>query len=71
LTYQCHDRSWLRSEKHGFAVIRIAGSHCQLFNERTSRSTAVPYSRRDLPRGTLLAIIHQAVLSRDEFIDLL
>jgi predicted RNA binding protein YcfA (HicA-like mRNA interferase family) len=55
----------------GFSVIRIAGSHYQLFNERTRRHTTVPYHNRDLPRGTVGAIIQQAGLTRDEFLRLL
>jgi len=30
-------------ERAGFVVIRIVGSHYQLFNERTRRHTTVPY----------------------------
>ena len=58
-------------EKYGFVVVQIVGSHYQLFNKRAGRHTTVPYGSRDLPRGTLSAIIHQAGLSRDEFLDLL
>jgi predicted RNA binding protein YcfA (HicA-like mRNA interferase family) len=58
-------------EKCGFVVIRISGSHYQLFDEQTGRHTSVPFGRRDLPRGTVSAILHQAGLSRDEFLGLL
>jgi predicted RNA binding protein YcfA (HicA-like mRNA interferase family) len=58
-------------EKSGFIVIRIAGSHYQLFNERTRRHTTVPHHNRDLPRGTVAAIIQQAGLTRDELLKLL
>ena len=58
-------------ERYGFTVIRITGSHYQLFNERTRRHTTVPYHNRDLPRGTVAAIIQQAGLTRDEFLKLL
>jgi mRNA interferase HicA len=58
-------------EKCGFVVIRIAGSHYQLFNERTRRHTTVPYHNRDLPRGTVSAIIQQAGLTRGEFLKLI
>jgi predicted RNA binding protein YcfA (HicA-like mRNA interferase family) len=54
-----------------FIIVRIAGSHYQLFNEQTGRHTTVPHHNRDLPRGTLVAIIHQAGLTRDEFLNLL
>ena len=55
----------------GFTVVRVAGSHYQLFNERTRRHTTVPHHNRDLPRGTVAAIIRQAGLTRDEFLKLL
>jgi predicted RNA binding protein YcfA (HicA-like mRNA interferase family) len=58
-------------ERCGFVVIRIAGSHYQLFNERTRRHTTVPHHNRDLPRGTVAAIIQQAGLTREEFLTLL
>jgi predicted RNA binding protein YcfA (HicA-like mRNA interferase family) len=58
-------------QRHGFTIIRITGSHYQLFNERTRRHTTVPYHNRDLPRGTVAAIIQQAGLPRDEFLKLL
>jgi predicted RNA binding protein YcfA (HicA-like mRNA interferase family) len=58
-------------ERCGFVVIRIAGSHFQLFNERTRRHTTVPHHNRDLPRGTVAAIIQQAGLTREEFLTLL
>ena len=58
-------------ERANFAIVRIAGSHYQLFNEQTGRHTTVPHHNRDLPRGTLIAIIHQAGLTRDEFLNLL
>lgn len=55
-------------ERCGFVVIRIVGSHYQLFNESTRRHTTVPLGSGDLPRGTVSAIIHQAGLSREEFL---
>ena len=58
-------------ERCGFVVIRITGSHYQLFNERTRRHTTVPHHNRDLPRGTVSAIIQQAGLTRGEFLELL
>jgi predicted RNA binding protein YcfA (HicA-like mRNA interferase family) len=58
--------------KHAdFIIVRIVGSHYQLFNEKTGRHTTVPHHNRDLPRGTLVAIIHQAGLTREEFLKLL
>jgi predicted RNA binding protein YcfA (HicA-like mRNA interferase family) len=58
-------------ERAGFVVIRIVGSHYQMFNERTRRHTTVPRHSRDLPRGTVAAIIQQAGLTREDFLKLL
>ena len=58
-------------EKAGFAVLRVRGSHYQLLNLATKRHTTVPHHGRDLPRGTVAAILNQAGLSREEFLKLL
>jgi len=58
-------------ERAGFRVVRIVGSHYQMLNESTRRRTTVPHHNRDLPRGTVAAIIQQAGLTRDEFLKLL
>jgi predicted RNA binding protein YcfA (HicA-like mRNA interferase family) len=55
-------------EQAGFVIVRIVGSHYQMFNERTRCHTTVPHHNRDLPRGTISAIIQQAGLTRDEFL---
>jgi predicted RNA binding protein YcfA (HicA-like mRNA interferase family) len=56
-------------ERCGFVVLRISGSHCQMFSEQTRRHTTVPHHNRDLPRGTVAAIIRQAGLAREEFLN--
>jgi predicted RNA binding protein YcfA (HicA-like mRNA interferase family) len=56
-------------ERCGFQVVRVVGSHYQLFNPRSGRHTTVPHHNRDLPRGTVSAIIQQAGLTRQEFLD--
>ena len=58
-------------ERCGFAVVRVVGSHYQMFNEATRRHTTVPHHNRDLRRGTVSAIIQQAGLTREEFLRLL
>ena len=58
-------------QRCGFVVLRISGSHYQMFNERTRRHTTVPHHSRDLPRGTVAAIIQQAGLTREEFLNCL
>jgi predicted RNA binding protein YcfA (HicA-like mRNA interferase family) len=58
-------------ERGGFVLIRVVGSHYQMRHEQTRRHTTVPHHNRDLPRGTVAAIIQQAGLTRDEFLKLL
>jgi predicted RNA binding protein YcfA (HicA-like mRNA interferase family) len=58
-------------EKLGFVVVRVVGSHYQMFNAATRRHTTVPYHNRDLPRGTVNAILQQSGVSRDEFLRVL
>lgn len=60
--------------QHGdFAIARISGSHHYLIHRfRPDRRVTVPFhGGRDLPRGTVRAILDQAGLSPDEFLKLL
>ena len=58
--------------KNGFQPIRQKGSHVILVKEtpECKISTVVPL-HKELDKGTLLEIIRQAKLKRDEFIGLL
>ena len=53
--------------KFGFKVIRQSGSHVHLWNEERRLLVTVP-NHPELAKGTLLAIIKQAKLDRDEFL---
>jgi predicted RNA binding protein YcfA (HicA-like mRNA interferase family) len=67
-------RSVIRAlERAGFHVIRTKGSHHFLRRDGAAiRSVTVPVHRnRDLPPGTLRAVIDQAGLSVEAFIALL
>jgi mRNA interferase HicA len=57
--------------KAGFVIVRIRGSHYQLFNPANGRRVTVPYHSRELTRATLSSIIHQSGLSEYEFRELL
>jgi len=56
----------------GFQPVRQRGSHVILVKETTEgkRSTVVPL-HKEVDRGTVLEIIRQAGLKRDEFLKLL
>ena len=59
-------------ERGGFRVHHIKGSHHVLRHPSRPRArVVVPVHRRDVPAGTLRAIIKQAGLTVDEFLDLL
>ncbi len=56
----------------GFSVERIKGSHHHLRNpEKPEARVVVPMHRGDLPLGTLRAIIKQAGLTEETFLELL
>ena len=50
---------------NGFRLKRIKGSHHFFHNPRTKAIAIVPYHNKDLPKGTLLAILKQAGLDRE------
>ncbi len=51
--------------KIGFEIVRQRGSHV-FMRHRNGKTTVVP-QHREIDRGTLLEIIRQCGLSRDEF----
>lgn len=57
--------------KVGFQTVRQKGSHVILVKETADgkRSTVVPL-HKEVDKGTLLEIIRQAGLKKEEFIDL-
>ena len=57
-------------EKAGFAIVKQRGSHIVLVREDPRNTVIVP-NHKELDRGTLRAIIRQANLTVEEFIQLL
>ncbi len=56
----------------GFAVTHVRGSHHYLRRSDGARLVVVPvHGNRDLPTGTLRAILRQAELTADELASLL
>lgn len=53
-------------QKHGFELVRSKGSHQIFKNRTTGKMTLVPMHKGDLPRGTLLAILKQAGIDKEE-----
>ncbi len=58
-------------ERAGWTVVRQRGSHVTLAKEGVSFIVTIPLHRRDLPRGTLRAIIADAGLTVEEFLGFL
>ncbi len=58
-------------EKKGFVLSRINGSHHIYYHRKTKRRVIVPLHKKDLPKGTLIEILKQAGISKEELIDLL
>ena len=52
-------------EKHGFCPVRQSGSHVQYWHEQRGRMVTVP-NHDELAKGTLLAILKQAGLTRED-----
>jgi len=53
-------------KKKGFILDRTKGSHQIYRNPETKRMVVVPFHRKDIPKGTLLEILRQAGIGREE-----
>jgi predicted RNA binding protein YcfA (HicA-like mRNA interferase family) len=53
-------------EKLGFQLDHITGSHFIFYNPRTKKRAVVPYHFKDLPKGTLMSILREAGITREE-----
>lgn len=58
-------------EKKGFVLDRAKGGHHIFYHPETKRQVVVPVHGRDLPIGTLLEILKQAGIDREEIESLL
>jgi len=53
-------------KQRGFVLDRVKGSHHIYYHPLTKRRAVVPLHTGDLPKGTLLEILKQAGISKDE-----
>lgn len=53
-------------ERKGFILKRIHGSHHYYVHPLTNKITVVPMHNKDLPKGTLLTILKQAGLNKED-----
>jgi len=53
--------------KLGFVEDRQSGSHKVFYHSRTRRRAVVPYHLKEIPKGTLSAILREAKILKEEF----
>jgi predicted RNA binding protein YcfA (HicA-like mRNA interferase family) len=53
-------------ESRGFVLDRVKGSHHIYINPETRQRVVVPVHRKDLPKGTLMEILKQAGIKKDD-----
>jgi len=55
-------------KKLGYLLDRQKGSHLILYHQALRKRIVIPLHLKDLPKGTLLAIIKEAGLTKTEFL---
>ena len=53
-------------ERNGFVLDRSKGSHRIYYHSESKRRVIIPYHKKDLPKGTLMEILKQAGISKEE-----
>ena len=53
-------------EKKGFVLDRVKGSHHIYYNPETKKRVVVPIHKKELPKGTLMEILRQAGIGKEE-----
>ncbi|UUX91894.1 type II toxin-antitoxin system HicA family toxin [Methanoplanus endosymbiosus] len=57
-------------EKRGFTLDRVKGSHHIYIHPETSQRVVIPVHKKDLPKGTLMEILKQAGMKKEDLEDL-
>lgn len=58
--------------KHsGFQLDHSSESHFIFYNLETKKRAVVPYHRNDLPKGTIMSILKEAGITKEQLEDLL
>jgi len=52
----------------GFVEDHISGSHVIMYHETSKRRANVPFHLKDIPKGTLLSILRESGINRDELL---
>ncbi|MGO9209930.1 MAG: type II toxin-antitoxin system HicA family toxin [Terriglobales bacterium] len=58
-------------EQHGFLLDHVSGSHFIYYDPASRKRAVVPRHNRDIPKGTLLALLREAGFTRDDIIHFL
>jgi len=53
-------------ERKGFVLDRVKGSHQAYYHSESKKRVIMPYYKKDLPKGTLMEILKQAGISKEE-----
>ncbi len=53
-------------EQKGFVLKRVKGSHHLYYHSESKKITVVPMHNKDLPKGTLMAILKQSGIAPEE-----
>jgi predicted RNA binding protein YcfA (HicA-like mRNA interferase family) len=53
-------------EKNRFILDHSAGSHRVYYHPEKRKRATVPFHRRDIPKGTLMSILKQAGIDRED-----
>ena len=58
-------------ERNGFVLDHTSGSHFIFYQPDSRRRAVVPRHNRDIPKGTLIALLREAGFTRNELIEFL
>jgi predicted RNA binding protein YcfA (HicA-like mRNA interferase family) len=53
-------------ERNGFVLDHVSGSHFIYYHPASRRRAVVPRHNRDMPKGTLAALLREAGFTRDD-----
>lgn len=53
-------------ESRGFVLDRVKGSHHIYLHPETRQRVVIPVHKKDLPKGTLMEILRQAGISKED-----
>lgn len=54
-------------KKLGFIEDRQSGSHRILYNPKTKQRAVIPFHIKEVPKGTLTAILRESKITKEEF----